>query len=1064
MVGGKVNKTKVKEREEQEANAEPVTVTEAEENLCTAASGDICGAGISGTGDGQFKFPTAINVNELDSSGAIFIGDENRILEFGEDGIYQGDIPLPGAGLTEALAVAPDHSLYAISQNITEKISNGKELVDTTVVREIGPGGEEIRRLKGQWEGRVIPLNPQALAVDTEENVYVAGTVIYEVPSPKEGEPPLFEPVEEIITFEAGGDLISFETDKAGFGAPTDDSELFNLATNVVEGTIEPGEVLVAHFFNGSGFGKPSLSYVRSYGRPFALKQGPPVVEDQYTTSVASSEATVEGLINPKFTTDTIYQVEYGANPCEPGTCESVAPVAPAQLGGSANTGIATGPVTLSGLQPATTYYFRFRAENEVTDEEESGPVYGEEGTFRTFAASVPPEPCPNDFLRLGPAKELPDCRAYEMVSPLDKEGGRIQALRNVVGYPATLEQGAAAGDGLTYSSYRAFADPDSSPYTSQYLTRRTSSGWSSEPISPPREGISKPNLDSQYKLFSEDLSEAWLVTDSEPPLAEGAIEGQRNLYQRENGTGAYEVQCPVAPLEAPTEQFLVEPQGASTDGSHVALWANARLLEEAAPIKASQLYECVNGTELRLVSVLPGGEASPSGGSAGTDDGGILGFGYRENNVAGAVSTDGSRIFWTAGSGPGPLYVRINGTETVQIAASGARFRAASPDGTRALYTTAAGIFEASVEEGAATSTQIAGEVRGFMGTSEDTQLVYFVSREDLDGGGEAEAGDPNLYLYRAIPDTYTFIGALAENDAREVAVPNEECCPVLTPVARAPYNRSARVSPDGLHAAFTSSAPLTGYDNTDQASGEADAEVFLYDAEAEELTCVSCNPSGARPKGVNASTKDTPFWAAAKIPGWENQFHASRVLSEDGDRLFFEAIDPLALGDTNGVQDVYQWEAPGTGTCTEASPSFSPTNGGCIELISTGKSKEPSEIVDASADGSDVFFKTYQSLWPEDPGALDIYDARVGGGFVPPPPPEECEGEACQPTSPAPQAKTPSSSGYLGPGNAVAEPAPKPKKCRKGTHKVRKGGKVRCVKNKAKGSKAGKSRGARR
>jgi len=1052
MVGGEVNKTKVEEREEQEANAEPVTVTEAEENLCTAASGDKCGEGVSGTGAGQFSFPVSLDAAELGSSGIIYVGDENRILEFAEDGTYEGDIALPGAGSTEALAVAPDGSLYVISSAIEE--AQGR------VIREVGPAGEEIRRLKSTWEGRTVPKNPLALAVDAEENVYVSGTVTYEFPPAKEGDPPLFKDIREVLAFEPDGNLISFELDKAGFGRPSDDSNLVSLATNVVKGTSEPGEVLVAHFFNGSAFGKPSLSYIRVYGRSFAVKEEVPVIEDQYAVSVASEEATVEGLINPKFTTDTTYQLEYGTSPCEPAGCEFTVPAEPASLGGGAvNTSLSTGPIALSGLDPGTTYHFRFSAENKVTNEEGAGPVFGEEGSFTTYITPVPPEPCPNDELRLGPAARLPDCRAYEMVSPVDKQGGQALALRNVVGFPSDVEQAALAGEGITYSSYRAFSNPTSSPYTSQYIARRDpASGWGNEPISPPREGISKPNLDSQYKLFSPDLTDAWLVTDSEPALEEGAIAGQRNLYRRENGTGAYQVQCPAAPLEAPAEQFLVEPQGASADGSHVAVWANARLLAEAAPTQAPQLYECVDGEEMRLVSVLPGGGASPTGGSAGTDSGGILGFGFRENNVAGAVSADGSRIFWTAGSGPGPLYVRIDGTETVQIAVSGARFRTASPAGDRVIYSVGGNLLEAAVEPGAVSSTQIASEVLGFMGASEDAQLVYFVSREDLDGNGPAQAGEPNLYLYRSEGDSDTFIAILAANDAREAPL-YEETAPILTPVARAPYNRSSRVSADGLHAAFTSSAPLTGYDNTDQKSGEADTEVFLYDAASEELLCASCNPGGARPRGANAGTPTLPFWAAAKIPGWANQFHASRVLAPDGSRLFFEATDPLALGDTNATQDVYQWEEPGTGTCTEASDSFSPTNGGCIELISTGKSKSPSEIVDASASGGDVFFKTFQGLWPLDPNALDIYDARVGGGFSPPDLPEECEGSSCQPSPPAPQAQSPSSSAYVGPGNLVEEAKPKPKKCRKGTHKVKKAGKTHCVKNKAKGGKANKS-----
>jgi len=1041
-VGGEVNKTKVKKREEQEANAEPVTGTEAEENLCTAASGDECGEGVSGTGAGQFSFPGSIDAAELGGSGIVYVGDENRILEFAEDGTYEGDIVLPGAGSTDALAVAPDGSLYVVSAKVKEGTS--------PAVREIGPVGEEIRRLKGTWQGRTVPKSPRALAVDAEENVYVAGTVTYEFPPAKEGDPPILKDFEEVLAFEADGDLISFEPDRAGFGAPTDDSNLVGLATDIVgDGSGEPGEVFVAHFFNGSLGGKPFLSYVRVYGRPYAVTPEPPVLEDQYSTVVTTTEATVEALINPKFTTDTAYQVEYGTGKCSEGGCESLAPVESAQLGGGAvNTGIATGPVALTGLQSGATYHYRFSAENEVTDEEESGPVLGKEGTFRTYSSPTQ-QPCPNDALRLGPAVQLPDCRAYEMVSPVDKDGGEIFVLPDVPNFLAEINQSALGGDALTYSSYRAFADPKAAPYTSQYLGERSDAGWSNEPISPPREGVIAPGLGTQYRAFSKDLSWGWLVTDSDPVLAEGGLPGFRNLYRRDNATGAYQAQCATLPEGSPSE-FNLEPQGSSTDGSHLVFRANDKLTLDAAGGGVPQLYECVDGTDMRLVSVLPGGGASAAGGSAGTADGGLGGFGFRQSNIAGAVSQNGSRIFWTAAAnGPGPLHVRIDGATTVQIAASGARFRAASPDGARVIYSVGDQLFEASIGDESASSDLIAEEVEGFMGASENTELVYLVSREDLDPGVGAEAGKPNLYLYRSEEDSFTFIGILSEDDAREAFI-SASRLPILTPVANSPYNRSSRVSADGLHAAFTSTTPLTGYDNTDQASGEEDAEVFVYDAGADELVCASCNPSGARPRGANVAVPILPFWAAALIPGWENQSHASRALSEDGSRLLFEASDALALGDTNGVQDVYQWEAAGEGTCTESSDSFSPANGGCIDLISTGRSPRPSELVDASSDGADVFFKTAQSLWPADPGLIDVYDARVEGGFPPPPPPVlPCEGD-CQQREPEPEDQPPVTL-LPGPGDVVEKPKSKPKKCRKGTHKVKKAGKVRCAKNKS-------------
>jgi sugar lactone lactonase YvrE len=1060
MVGGEVNKTKVELREEQEVNAEPVTVTEAEENLCIAATGDLCGEATNGTGPGEFSIVGFFGALEVSPDGLVHVGDNNRIQKFDEEGTYEGEIPIPGGARTDTLTFSPDGRLYVINSGVTHVVTREDGVTaNSPIVREIGPSGEELGRLTAEWDGHEAPQFPRALAADAEGNVYVTGTVVNQLPT-EEGQSPKFKNAMEVVAFDDDGNLISFEPDNAGFGSPTDGTALGNLATNVVgDGSGLPGEVFVGHFSQAS-----SLAYVRSYGIPYEEQIGPPEIEDEYVASVAATEATVEAVIKPGFTVDTTYQVEYGTGICSAGDCGSLAPAEPADLdGGGVNTGIATGPIILSGLLPGIAYHYRFRAQNEVTNEEGTGPVFGEEGTFRTFLPLEQSPGCPNTALRSGTSAQLPDCRAHEMVSPVDKEGGEVLPLFSITGFPAGIDQGVPAGEAFTYSSYRAFADPEAAPFTSQYVARRDPVvGWSSEPISPPREkGIPNPTLDTEYTLFLEDLSSGWMTSDFDPPLTEDAIAGYRNLYQRDNETGAYEALCPIAPPQQVAGEFRQEAQGKSEDGSHLVFRANDKLTDDALA-GVTQVYECIDGTELRLVGILPGGEASPAGSSAGTAEGGMGGFGLRVNSVNGAVSEDGSRIFWTAAAnGPGPLYVRIDGQKTVQITGADARFRAASPDGTRVIYTAGDNLFEASVGDEAATSMQIAGDVDGVMGASQDTELVYFVSGEDLDGGGLAAAGKPNLYLYLSGPDTYDFIGILSAGDASQE--PEGSKSPVLTPVSLSPFHRSSRVSADGLHAAFTSTAPLTGFDNTDQKSGEADAEVFLYDAEADELLCASCSPAGARPRGANLTGSADPFWSAAHIPGWENQFHASRALSEDGNRLFFEAADRLALEDTNNAQDVYQWEAPGTGTCTEASITYSPQNGGCIDLISSGKSQQPSELVDASADGADVFFKTTESLWAGDPGLADIYDARIGGGFPPPPPPvDPCKaGIDCQERGPAPIDSTPATA-TVGPGNVVEKPKPKPKRCRKGTHKVKKAGKVRCVKNKK--GKANKNRRAAR
>jgi hypothetical protein len=134
----------------------------------------------------------------------------------------------------------------------------------------------------------------------------------------------------------------------------------------------------------------------------------------------------------------------------------------------------------------------------------------------------------------------------------------------------------------------------------------------------------------------------------------------------------------------------------------------------------------------------------------------------------------------------------------------------------------------------------------------------------------------------------------------------------------------------------------------------------------------------------------------------------------------------------DTNHVQDVYEWEQQGVGSCLGSSETFSAASGGCVYLISSGTSPEPSFLADASVTGNDVFFLTYEQLVGRDQDHLvDVYDARVGGWLasqnmtVPPP----CEGEGCKAPVGGPAVfPTPSSATFSGPGNLAPPPVSQP------------------------------------
>ena len=832
-----------------------------------------------------------------------------------------------------------------------------------------------------------------------------------------------------------------------------------------------------------------SLSLLAAYGPPpdpsvpgCEPPERPPAISDQFATAVGQGGATLRAKINSRFWTTTTYRVEYGIHPCSEGGCAQTAAV---ELGSKTNSAVLSDGVSLAGLSPNTTYHYRFLARTvyevggEVKGEAEVKGVGGtpeadgSEGTFTTAPPALPTRTdCPNQAYRTGPSAALSDCRAYELVSPLDKEGGDVVNMVNVTSFPARLMQSSASGDRMAYSTYRPFGQAVSAPTATQYLaTRVAGEEWRSEAVGPPfGRSLLAPgaNIDRQYKLFGPDLCEGWLRLDfkAEPVLDPDAVPGYPTLYRDRSlcgGGGGYEAISTLAPPHlGPTSYLGLELQGTSADGATAIYAAADNLPGTGAPEAVSgvrhelQLYIQTAGGTTRFLCYLPDGTPSAQRCTAGNTAAGSSG-GARGNQLSGAISADGETVFFETG---GALYARLNATHAATASGKcteaepegactiaipgGATFWAASPDGSRVLYETSAGALrEYFLSEGGGATLAATGSL-GVMGQSTDLHRVYFASTAVLAAG--AQSGKPNLY-YRDLEAGTRLVAVLGSGDygVRRVAAITAE-----------PIFRATRVSADGAAAAFFSPAPLTGYDNADADSGEALGEVFVYEAGAEggegKLSCVSCDPSGARQAGRFGARGVKPWESvrsAAFIPTWESDLHPSNALSADGSRLFFNSYVPLVGRDTNGKMDVYEWEAAsGEGRCEAlGAERFVAAAGGCVSLISSGASNLDSELLDASPSGRDVFFSTVSSLVSQDPGLIDVYDAREGGGLPPPAePPAPCEGEACQPRPQAPNDPTPASAGTSGPGN-VTYPAARRPRCPKGKRKARRRGKVRCV-----------------
>src|SRR4029077_5190225 len=104
---------------------------------------------------------------------------------------------------------------------------------------------------------------------------------------------------------------------------------------------------------------------------------------------------------------------------------------------GAGNTAAAVAQA-VKGLSPATTYHYRVVGANGA------GGSHSADGTFTPYDVSPVFDPCPNDGFRLGhPSAILPDCRAYEQATPVDKNGNDVTGAQFLV-------QASLAGDGIT--------------------------------------------------------------------------------------------------------------------------------------------------------------------------------------------------------------------------------------------------------------------------------------------------------------------------------------------------------------------------------------------------------------------------------------------------------------------------------------------------------------------------------------------------------------------------------------------------------------------------------------
>ncbi len=724
--------------------------------------------------------------------------------------------------------------------------------------------------------------------------------------------------------------------------------------------------------------------------------------------------------------------------------------------------------------------------------------------------AAASAEECSNTAFRTGSSAHLPDCRAYEMVTPPYKNSG---FGRPVVISPSGLSMQMFVDGG--YAGIEGYPNIIIPLPGELYTTRRTPSGWVSTPDDLPSSEY-LPFLQSGFANWGfsdeeglDNQMSVWMDRGSEQP------DNRVNLFMRRADRSIVNI-GPALPPTAPTESLSE-------------LGTNSGLLSDAPSGNGSRFFFATNRYHWPFDSTLEGRaslyEYVGTGNTApllvGVNDSGALisqcgvalGEGSSQSGEPSSghndVSTDGDTVFFTAGakepgcSGPpvGELYARIdNGlhdAHTVAISEpskedcsacdteagvlADAHFDGASEDGSKVFFTTTQPLldsatsnnlyeydFDAPAGERVARATAgdatvshpSPGLVRMVGRTpvnSEDGSHVYFVAIGVLttapNGEGEsAQPGTDNLYVFErdaGFPGGHiAFVAGLSEGDMSEAG------------------GWAPEATPDGRFLVFASERDLTP-DDTSTAR-----QIFEYDAQTGALVRVSIGQGGFNNNGnrsakarnihgilPNAASILSPavaitgsFEGSQPVGYWS---HLS--VSADGSYIFFQStvgLTPEAfderevteyLGEPVYANNIYEY------------------HDGRVSLISDGQDLSSLsflsnvELLGTDASGKDVFFQTVDHLVGQDTDTgLDIYDARVNGGFPASALPQQCSGESCQgPLSGAPTLLSPGSEFQAGgnpplAGEPAAKPKPKPKS--------------KAKKRRPKGGKAGKGHSKRR
>ena len=598
--------------------------------------------------------------------------------------------------------------------------------------------------------------------------------------------------------------------------------------------------------------------------------------------------------------------------------------------------------------------------------------------------AKAAEESCSNEALRAAFGSVLlPECRAYEMVTPPYKEGYKFY----VSGYSTSGEQAILTSLGDVASSP---GQSEALERSEAYLDTRTSMGWQSVPWNPP-----SSEFLGQVPIAFEANAGISLWAQHTPE--QSAL--VRELYSR-SASGVFTpigpLNPPVAGEEEPNEYTDVSPDyydtpiGATGDYRHVVLSAFNH--EDYWPFDPTHgepsLYE-YSGTGNKkpiLVGVLGGAKGNTDlVSSCGTELGG---YGSAFN----ALSKSGETIFFTpkpceGGASRTEIYARLHGSmvapdpaETVDISTSectqdcgssesGKNFEGASENGERVFFTSTQKLTNGAIDgTGAGNATEESGcaetkpsdggcnlyeydfaapegerlrviseggEVLGVAGIAENGARVYFVARradtsaQSNPYGVRPATDGPNLYVYDTLTGATAFIVTLsASSDSDDW---------------RRAFRRPVEVTGENGRFILFASAQ-TGL-TPDDDNLHADMQLYEYSSstqgESPELVRVTKGESGFNGdgNGVTVGVRPESISNATLSLGYGADFKTTTNLlsiSQDGRTVAFTTageLSPHAIASGSGCTSVYVFHSTG------------PLAHGVVHLLSDGTDVQPNK-----------------------------------------------------------------------------------------------------------------------